>query len=175
MDRLDDKYIKWLYRNVSPGGLTPPGTYWKLMVALYTKEFVWVIPNDDNRLGDGLELRLEFLEEAGIHKITVRKDWLRCGCSMLELFIALSRRLEFMTQSSAREHFWEMMRRLSFIEYNDSHDFDLVDVDSTLDRIIWRTYEPSGAGGLFPLEHATQDQTKVELWYQLSAFVLENQ
>jgi hypothetical protein len=37
-----------------------------------------------------------------------------------------------------------------------------------------REYFPSGKGGLFPLENPREDQTKVEIWYQMHAYVMEN-
>jgi hypothetical protein len=40
-----------------------------------------------------------------------------------------------------------------------------------MERCVWRTYEPNGVGGFFPLENPNEDQREVELWYQMSAYV----
>ena len=39
---------------------------------------------------------------------------------------------------------------------------------------VERRYKRSGEGGLFPLKNAAKDQRKVEIWYQLSSYLLEN-
>jgi hypothetical protein len=45
--------------------------------------------------------------------------------------------------------------------------------EEILDAVIWRTYLPNGQGGFFPLIDFEEDQTQVELWYQMSAFIRE--
>ena len=46
-------------------------------------------------------------------------------------------------------------------------------VADAMAAIIWRTYDSNGYGGLFPLRNPREDQRKVELWYQLNAYLLE--
>jgi hypothetical protein len=46
-------------------------------------------------------------------------------------------------------------------------------VNDILDRCMWRTYSPDGRGGFFPLESPQQDQTEVEIWYQMMAYINE--
>jgi hypothetical protein len=46
-------------------------------------------------------------------------------------------------------------------------------VEDILDTCIWRTYQPDGQGGFFPLAWPEEDQTKVELWYQIAAYIDE--
>lgn len=169
---LDELYFEWLYSQICSVRLTNPSrTYWKLFKILFTKEFVWFVPNDDNRLEDGKQLRYEFLEASGIDKED--QDWLRQGCSFLELLIGLSRRLAFETSSDPIRWFWEMLENLGLNELNDRVHIPRDVVEEKLDRVIWRTYKFNGSGGLFPLQRARQDQRDVELWYQLSAYILE--
>jgi hypothetical protein len=47
-------------------------------------------------------------------------------------------------------------------------------IHDVLDTVIWRTYEINGWGGFFPLTLSDEDQTKVEIWYQMAAYVEEN-
>jgi hypothetical protein len=59
----------------------------------------------------------------------------------------------------------------------DDGNFDTMDdseVMKILDRIIERTYQRNGVGGLFPLKRDKKDQRKVELWYQMNAYLIEN-
>ena len=167
MEPLDVIYLEWLYDSVWHGNRSKPRRreYMDIFRIMYTKEFVWLIANDDNRAEDGKSLRYEFLET---NDIQADADWLDLGCSFLEMLIALSRRLAFETGTPYKEWFWHIVRGLGITEVPVS------DVEEILDGVIWRTYSPDGTGGLFPLRHPDQDQTHVELWYQMSAYLLEN-
>lgn len=141
---------------------------------LYTKEFVWLIPNDDNRMEDGKELRYEFLDVEGIDQVDPL--WMDLGCSMLEMLIALSRRASFeYDRLTPVEWFSIFLRNLEIDRCNDAmYDDDIArDIDAIMDRVIYRNYLPSGTGGIFPLKSPSRDQRKVELWYQLAEYVLE--
>lgn len=171
---LDARYLDWLYRNIGPvQNRNPARSYWLLAVALYQKEFTWFIPNDDNRVEDGRELRELFIEEDGTEG---DKLWLDEGCSVLEMLIALSRRLAFETSEDPTEWFWVLADNLELRPYVDeefSDDFQ-VDVDIILDRLINRTYKTNGRGGLFPLRKPELDQREIEIWYQMAAYLMEH-
>ena len=168
---LDELYFVWLYSQVGdPSVKNPTRTYWKIMRQLFTKEFVWIVPNDDNRIEDGKGLRREFAEQAMLKSID--RDWMKLGCSMLELFVGLSRRLAFQCDGEPRDWFWHIIENVH-LNYNDRGLYPSDSIDGILDRIIWRNYEADGHGGLFPLRHAERDQRKVEIWHQLSAYISE--
>ncbi len=168
---LDELYLFWLYRQVGdPEVKTPTRTYWRLLKTLFKKEFVWLVANDDNRIEDGKDLRYQFIDEEGLVNVDV--GWVQLGCSMLELLVGLSRRLAFEADGEPRDWFWHLIENLD-LRYTDAHQFNAREVDDILDRVIWRTYHQDGRGGLFPLQQAREDQRTVELWYQLSAYVLE--
>lgn len=172
---LDEAYFKWLYAQVSPIRLKNPArTHWSLLRQLYKKEFVWFIPNDDNRVEDGKDLRREFIES-----INLRGDpdpvWMSLGCSILEMLIALSRRLSFEAEGEPRDWFWHMLENVDLQKYTDKY-YDQIaerDIDQACDIIIFRTYAPNGRGGLFPLRNPVEDQRNVELWYQFNAYLVE--
>lgn len=168
---LDDVYLEWLYRQVVDDHRKSALSYWTLFRALYKKEFVWLILNDDNRIEDGLEYRAEFLRS---NDIEGAEEWSSLGCSFLEVLLGLSRRLEFETDLSLREWFWHFISVLELDHLHDKTAFPSGAVDGILDRVIWRLYRPDGEGGLFPLKNARQDQRQVELWYQLNAYLIEN-
>lgn len=172
---LDDAYFEWLYSLVaSTRNRNPSHTYWKMLRQLYTKEFVWLIPNDDNRMEDGKELRLEFLAAVGIDEID--PEWMALGCSMLEMLIALARRASFEYDDvTPVEWFGIFLTNLEIDRMNDAEFTPSLSrqLDETMDKLIFRNYRSNGHGGLFPLNNASRDQRKVELWYQLAAYVLE--
>jgi len=168
---LDDRYFTWLYSQVGVvEERNKSRTYWKLLRRMYQTEFIWLIPNDDNRVEDGRELRYEWM-----HTEDIRADpeWLALACSFLEMLIALSRRLAFEGEGHPETWFWHLIENLDLMDCTDRVRFDLGEVDDILDRIIYRTYAPDGVGGLFPLRHARRDQRDVELWYQMQAYLIE--
>lgn len=170
---LDELYLTWLYRQVAnPESASPSKTYWNLLTAMFKKEFVWFIPNDDNRVEDGRYLRCEFIEDLGLDESDVDPDWMDLGCSMLEMMIGLSRRLSFQDEGEPCDWFWILVNNLD-LRYSDRNKFPAEAVEEVLDNVIWRTYEPDGKGGLFPLRHPDRDQRDVELWYQLNSYLLE--
>lgn len=174
---LDDAYFEWLYSQI--GALrnrNPTRNYWRLCRKLYTTEFVWFVPNDDNRVEDGKELRLEFLESTG-YRLRGHQDreWMSLGCSMFEMLIALARLAAFESDRSPVEWFWRFMHNLELDRYSDDiYEVSIEEeVEETLDRVNRRTYSANGVGGLFPLRRSTQDQRKIELWYQMSTYLME--
>jgi len=166
---LDERYFYWLYGQVvSVKSRTSHRTYESLLRQFHNKEFVGWVPNDYNRAKEGQQLRQEFLTAEGIEVTGTHP-----GCSMLEMMIALSRRLSFETERRPKWWFWHLMKNLGLENYSDDMAFTQEEVDEILDAVIWRSYSPTGAGGLFPLENPQQDQREVELWYQLNAYLLE--
>lgn len=169
---LDELYLTWLYSQI--GVVTrrhSTRTYWALARQLYNKPFIGFVPNDDNREADGKDLRFEFIDREDIQEIDI--DWMELDCSMLEMLIVLARIMAFEAEGEPRDWFWHMLKNIRLDSYNDMSGVPYRKIDDILDRVIQRTYHPSGYGGLFPLKHAAEDQRKVELFYQLSAYLLE--
>lgn len=172
---LDEQYFTWLYSQVGdPRQPNPSRTYWKVLRQLYTKEFIWTVPNDDNRIEDGKELRYEFVDQSSLKDVD--PGWVNLGCSMLELLVGLSRRLSFEAGGESLDWFWVLMTNLGLggctdARYNKALRTE--EINEILDRVIWRTYEFDGRYGLFPLQHPCDDQRGVELWYQMCAYILE--
>jgi len=173
MDKpLDELYFTWLYDQVGDTRIMNPNrTYWRMLRLMFDKEFVWFVPNDDNRIADGKDLRYEFVDAAELNDVDL--DWVHKGCSMFELFVGLSRRLSFEADGEPSDWFWHMVDNLGLRRFTDNRYFGDEEIDEVLERVIWRTYGYDGSGGLFPLKNPSQDQRKVELWYQLSAYLIE--
>lgn len=168
---LDEMYFVWLCGQVDQVlQQNPRNTHWNLLRVLYKKEFVWIVANDDNRAEDGRELRREFAEFKGV---IVDPDWLRLGCSMLELLLGVARHLSFLVDGSSMSWFWALVKHLGMTGLTDNKVFDPDGVEYILEMLIWRQYGPDGLGGLFPLEHPQEDQRQVEIWYQMNQYLLE--
>lgn len=171
---LDDRYFEWLYGQIaSVRNKNPARSYWNLARQLYTTRFIHFVPNDDNRALDGQELRYEFLSETS--EVEIDSSWMLLECSMLEMMIALARRAAFESESEAADWFGTFLENIEIDRYTDArYNAEIAkEVDETLERVNKRTYSQDGTGGLFPLREATQDQRTVELWYQMSAYLLE--
>lgn len=171
---IDDNYFEWLYGKIaSVRNRNPSRSYWELCKQLYQTEFIWTVPNDDNREGDGKELRFDFMYEAHIDE--VEPDWLDLECSVLEMLIALANRAAFESSDEPITWFWILMENIGLRDLTDEmyDDESYLLIESVIDRVLNRTYKRNGDGGLFPLRNAEEDQRKVELWYQMSAYLLE--
>lgn len=173
--RLDELYFEWLYSQVADAQIEDPSlTHWKMLQLFFATEYVWVVSNDDNRAEDGKALRREFLEQASnAIRHGVDREWIELGCSVLELMVGLSRRLAFEADGEPHYWFWTLVDNLGLEHFNDVGDIPSDEIKQALQRVIFRTYEPDGTGGFFPLRNPVRNQRKVELWYQLSAYVLE--
>lgn len=168
---IEETYFNWLCAKVMSVEVpTPSLTYYRLLNEMHHTEFVWLLSGDDNRAEDGLDLRTEFVNTTGNDP---DPEWDTLGCSVLEMCIALCRRVELDTGTPSREWFWTFMENLGLAQYNDASGPEFRNVSDILFQFIWREYEPNGQGGVFPLLYPQEDQREVEIWYQFCSFWAE--
>jgi hypothetical protein len=169
---LDDRYFEWLYGLVADVRTRKgPKTYWNLLRKFFCTEFAWVVPRDDNRAEDGRELRYEW---AQCENSDVDPDWIALGCSFLEMLIGLARRMDFQTEQDVQFWFWHLVGNLGLLGHNDRSKFVVEDLEDRITAVIWRTYDPDGTGGLFPMRRTNRDQRQIEIWQQLSEYLLQD-
>lgn len=165
MNQIDYEYFEWLTSQID---IPNDKTYNELFSLMHNLEFVWTVPRDDNRAHDGSDLRVEFLDGRR-GRITNPK-----GISILEVLVALSRRVAFTGGGDERVWAWRLLKNLRLNKASDPLTNEKSDrAAEILYNLVWRTYERNGQGGFFPLKHTTEDQTKVEIWYQMNAYVIE--
>lgn len=172
-ESLDDLYLNWLHAKIMLNEPAHRGfnSYFRLLYTMFHTEFVWLLSGDDNRHEDGLDLRTEFIRES---RLDIDYSWFEDGCSVLEMLIAFARRAEFQTDTSMSEWFWEFVNNLGLAgQYDEAFEEELV--SNTLNSFVWRTYNSDGTGGLFPIEHPTEDQRKVEIFYQFSEYLVDKE
>lgn len=173
--RLDSRYFDWLCDLVDaiPNRHNPETSYGLLCAQLFQTRFEDWLPNDDNRALEGQGLREEFLE---VFNLTAGSRWISEDCSFLEMLIALARRVADHTDGQPSECFWLLISNLELNKYPDHvyNDGYSSAVDFVVTTVNNRTYERDGRGGLFPLNDPPNDQREVEIWYQMSAYLLEN-
>jgi hypothetical protein len=171
---LDEEYFVWLLDKVGGPNGNVDNKYNRLLRLLFQKEFVWIIPNDDNRAEDGKDLRCAFINHKELDVEDIDPYWLELGCSVFEMLIALAKRLSFETdgfpsQRDTSGWFWGLIENLGL----SNPRMTSKKIEESLNRLIWRTYEPNGRGGLFPLQNPNGDQRKTEIWYQMCEYVIE--
>lgn len=142
---------------------------------LYTLSYFPVIERDWNRYEDGIALRNEFFGGR-------RPDdnVLDSPCSFLEFLIALARRMNYIYadihEDRTQDCFWMIVRNAFISDMNDDI-YDAVRgadrVDEVVDRIINRSFDEDGHGGLFPLKEPSTNQRNVEVWYQMNQYLAE--
>lgn len=175
MEKEERKYYNYLLRLIR----TPESkNYIMLLNALWRKEYYSIIPNDQNREKDGIFLRNE--ANVNINECNLG------ACSVLEMLIALSRRMEFQLYGIEpaicyKKLFWKLIDNLGLTRFDNleaAKDAVYLEIDDILTTWIERHYSPNGSGGIFPLKNWRKsngiDQTKVEIWYQMMSYLDEN-
>lgn len=163
---IDYEYFEWLISQIEVPG---DETYNDLFERLHNVEFVWTVPNDDNRIADALELREEFFTRTK-KKGTLINEW----TSILEIVVSLSRRVAWTADGQPRPWAWHLLENLRLDKASDPlMDRKANEVDDILEALVWRTYDRDGRGGFFPLRQTVEDQTKQEIWHQMNAYVNE--
>lgn len=162
---------------------TDDRTYFMLATRLFESHFTICVPKDANRVADARALRDEFaLVESSFIDYSVLDT---PGASMLEVMVALARRFDrdvMQTEDEidrTKEWFWEMLKNSEldvFVDviFNDADINHLRKMKGIIETINLRDYGEDGKGGFFPLKHPKSDQRKIELWYQMHAYFLEN-
>jgi len=152
-----------------------PKEYSILLRHLYETEFYPLVPNDDNRCADGQQLRNNFIDEVGLQRPSSMPE---ITCNVLEMMIGLSNRLEFELMGGRYERpaskwFWVLVDNIGLTHCTDA-GYKGEYVNNVVSRLLDRQYMRDGRGGLFPLQHPHKDQRRVEIWYQMNAWVIEN-
>lgn len=173
---LPEEYLAWLAPQIRENGdglSNPNRTYDGLLELMFETQFAFFdyLPRDENRMGDGCALRIEFCHERDIPTDSLNDLG---PASFLEVLIALSRGLAFNAgHKSAPGWAWVLLANLNLHRLSDPFTRAKArKANEILNRCIRREYEPDGSGGFFPLHGAAEeDQREVEIWYQMSAYI----
>lgn len=166
-----DDYFNWLCQLVGRAN-----RYYLLLGHLYRTEFYSLLPMDNNREMDGLDLRYVYAEEGGNTAPPFCSDG---HCTVLELLIGLAKRMSSQLEDSKMamslsDSFWIMIGNLGLGRFDNYEYRSLEDpgiITHKLHVFMDRTYLPNGIGGLFPVEGTSYDQRNLELWYQLMEYL----
>lgn len=178
MRGTSDPYYDWLCILIGINSGPVSRNYGMLAQALHSMEFRAKLPADKNRGMDGMQLRVEFMQQHGPQGSATNRG----PCTMLEFFVALAKRMSFLMNGNTGRHhteyyFWKMMENLGLSSVTDDRWY-FTNGDFFVEDAVWRVqnreYDYSGKGGIFPLKHPREDQRCVEIWYQMQAWLGEN-
>lgn len=169
MKEVINEYFEWLLKTITEGDSSLLKGYSKCLKVLFETEFICTLDMDENRIYDGLDLRAEFEEEAGLYLDSLGP------CTVLEMMIALSLRCEgqIMTDvydGGAFKWFWGMFRTIGLMSYPDC-DFSYSAVSGAIKRFLERGYSSDGDGGLFYIPNTSHDLRQEEIWYQMHLYL----
>ncbi len=174
--KIKKAYFDWLYHQVEVKEFLGLENF---ISELYEIPFYCLIPNDDNRAKDGLQLRDRFLDGLDAD---YPDDVLPWPCTVLEMLIALANRMDFILFDHSKGsryaiYFWLFINNLKLQKYNN--DDKNVEKKEKFNRLVLkkfvkREYQADGKGGLFPLDDPLNDQRNVEIWYQMMEYISEN-
>lgn len=179
VNSMFDEYFEWIYDRV----VGVPG-YSRLLDHLNGIPYLpsWNPDEkdlelmDENRVTDGLTLRYDFAYANGYPNTIIDRVFSDSVCSVLELMAALAIRCEEDIMDDPdygdRTSVWFMyMLRSLKLEYQTDDTFDPVYVDDVIGAFLSRRYSREGDGGLFYVPGVDQDMRKLDLWYQMHAFL----
>lgn len=167
---ISNEYFNWLYTEACGDKYADQISYKKLLMHLHNKPFRYLIPRDENRAEDGIDLRRRFAYEYTY--IDDADEYLTDPCSVLEMILALAIRCEETIMDDAnigdrtKQWFWGMLTSLGLGSMTDEL-YDKEYVENVLERFLNRDYELNGKGGLFTIKNCEEDLRDIEIWVQL--------
>lgn len=177
---INERYFRWMTHLVCDNGYERRLSWRKLFRLLHETEFIYILDMDANRADDGVDLRYRFAYEFDLNRDDVGLYLDQRPCSILEMMVALAARCEEQIMDNPDDGnrtgkwFFEMIRSLGLIGMDDRY-FDDDFILNILFRFMQREYEASGQGGLFTLRTPAWDMRKTEIWYQMMAYLEENE
>lgn len=173
---LNDIYFDWLMQLVCEDERVDCRNYYKLFGLLHDTIFYSLVPMDENRADDGIELRYRFGYEKGIEARIIASELDYRPCSVLEMLVALVVRCEEHIAVDPEvgcrfgRWFWTIMSNLGLDSMTDL-DFDWDTAHDILDRFLNREYGPHGEGGLVYLPDCKEDLRHADIWYQMMHYL----
>jgi len=170
--KIGGDYYRWLIDIV--GDMYEGKSYLLLLKDLWATDFIWTVPNDDNRHYDALDLRSEYTNEN-----------MGSESSLLEVMITIAAHMNDMMFDPIYGEcidvwFWELIENLELTIYDDEN-YNGRNIEDILYILLNREYDFNGKGSLFPLQNGSQKchkncnkhRNSVEIWYQMNDYLME--
>lgn len=173
-DRLNNAYFEWMYHLVIPH--QNDISYTRLLGYLNNATFYPIVPMDENRAQDGIDLRYRFGHENRYPDAEIACLIDARPCSVLEMMVALAIRIEETIMANPEKGnrtpiwFFEMIESLGCSDMTDDN-FDRRRVNNAIVTLLERTYSRNGRGGLFTIPNSPRDLRTAEIWYQANWYL----
>lgn len=130
---------------------------------------------DESRIKDALSMRERFMNDSDFEPMFDVRFLLGVGlsdASIFEIMVALADRMVYNCSDSinSNEAFFIMFKNL----FSGIDENDVKKLQERVQNFLNREYDKDGTYGLFPLKNSKKDQRKVEIWYQMMAYIIEN-
>lgn len=174
---VKSQYFNWLCAIAIPDNNLREN-YTALLGYLYEKIYIPRFEMDLNRAQDGVNLRFKFEREYDYAIEDIIEYFDNEPCSMLEMMIALSIKLEesimFDPDKGDRISLW-FMNMLRNMEISDSTNnmFHYKRVDLVVSLFLDGQYGADGSGSLFKIKRKDIDMRDYDLWYQMNFYAEE--
>lgn len=153
--------------------------YSMLLKTMFDIPFEIMLEMDENRVGDVIIMREDFVSEAFGDKLVDTSVIFDHKVSVFEIILAISKRMEHelcdpidgIDHSS--EYFWELLRNLDVEKYSNAR-YKEANIRDKCEKFSRREYKKDGSGGIFPLKNARKDQRCEEIWSQMQSYLMEN-
>lgn len=151
--------------------------YTPLCMLLFTTKFSYLIPMDENRNIDGLNLREEYFQETGRSiEFGLAKD----TSSVFEVMVSLAEYCNRVMYISSDDFTWfwfgQMLENLGLDKYTSSrfHEENVAnDVIIRIRIFLMRQYDYYGHGNLFTVQRPMEDMRCVDIATQMGWYLRE--
>ena len=174
-NNANDLYFEWLLDQIS-GEYFDPSDHMEVLLHLYLSEFYWVIPIDENRAIDAVELREFFADDYYMEHNDFPNIEPPAECSVLEVMIALADKMENPIMSDSRygdrTGYWfgTMLDNLGLLRMTDNV-FNERLASGIIEKFLNREYAHNGCGNLFEVPDCTDDLRAMEIWQQMMMYL----
>lgn len=179
-NEIVNEYFEWMYHLVCNEEKYNKLSYRKLLYFLHSVNYIPRLEMDDNRRIDGIDFRYRFGYENGYSDEYIKRFLDTKECSVFEMMIALSFRVEEQIMSNTfygnriGQWFWGMIVNLGLGQMDDSK-FNPDYCHKVIDRFLSRKYDFNGRGGLFIVNNPKCDMRDVDIWCQFMWYLNENE
>lgn len=180
--KINEEYLDYIYSLVCNNPSYSRYSYKKLFSLLHSIEFIYE-NNDDiydyPRAHDGEDFRFRYFGPSyGYDNDHIDQALNDKPCSVLEMMIALSRRIEDQIMSNTKygdrisQWFWYMIDSLGLNHMTDL-EFDETESRIIIEKFLHRNYGYNGKGGLFIIKNPPRDLRSADIWAQACWFLNE--
>jgi hypothetical protein len=154
----------------------PKVDYIPLLDLLHSLKFEWSIDMDENRASDGAFLRDKWLDSEGLY--SYKYEFEDEKVSVLEVLIGIAERFEYqvgniMDGDHISERFWEILRNLDVEKYS-AGNYKPLNIKEKVRNWMLRRYKRDGSGSIFPVKKCEKDMREMQIWDQMSFYIMEN-